>query len=33
MIYFICGKESGTIKIGYSADLEQRKSNLQIADG
>ncbi len=32
MIYFIRGKESGNIKIGYSADPEQRKSNLQTAN-
>ena len=29
MIYFIRGKESGNIKIGYSATPEKRKSNLQ----
>lgn len=29
MIYFIRGKESGNIKIGYSTNPDKRKSNLQ----
>lgn len=31
MIYFIRGKESGNIKIGFSINPEKRKSNLQTA--
>ncbi|RMD65790.1 hypothetical protein D6817_05415 [Candidatus Pacearchaeota archaeon] len=31
MIYFIRGKESGNIKIGYSTTPEKRRSNLQTA--
>ena len=31
MIYFIRGKKSGNIKIGYSKNPTQRKSNLQTA--
>ena len=32
MIYFIRGKESGNIKIGYSTNPKQRKANLQTAN-
>ncbi len=31
MIYFIRGKESGNIKIGFSTNPDKRKSNLQTA--